>query len=347
MSTCPTDADLLNFSRGLLDGDARIDVIGDHLETCQCCAKKLNALPPSKYEVDFRKTFLGDDLTEGVKGLIDDQLEGAEEFSEAIARSVPSPRGVGENKKGRFENRQPIGRGHFFSCFKACDCWDRKAVAIKIPREGSLASDEHFFQLQRDCDAYCQLDHPNIAPLRDFGFWDDRRWFICTEWLDAKPLNEWVEAVEFDLTACFKLVAQICHAVQHAHEKQVVHRHLDYRNVLVNDVGHVWVTDFGFVFDQRYQFDLLETRKQRSTFLPAEFFETDRKVNERSDVFSIGKILQYCLQNTCQPDESIVEALAPVITQCEAKSRTLRFGTVQALMQAIGNCHPTLEGFGR
>lgn len=337
----------MKFFHGLLECDAQVESIGDHVEKCKRCAKRLAALPPSEYERDFCKSLVGGDVTDELKELLAEQLVGAGELSESIAKNVPFPDGMGKNKKERFNRRQRIGKGHFFRCVKASDRWHQRFVAVKIPREGFLASPDHFVQFQQDCIASRQLQHPNIVSTLDFGYWDDHRWFVSTEWVDAKPLDEWLQADAFDIQHCMKVVSQICGAVEHAHQNQVVHRHLDYRNVLVADGGHAWVTDFGFVFDQRYQFDLHEDKKRLSTFLPSEFSDRNLKVNERSDIYSIGKMLNFCLGHVPEADSAVVQSLQPVISGCIAQSRSLRFSSVEALSNAIAGCHTSLAWFGK
>ena len=348
MTVCPPEEILLAFYNGLVECDEQIETIGDHVETCQSCALRLSSFSPSSYEEAFRDVIMNQDsLTNDELRFLDQQLVEADETSALIAEKVEPPSGLGWNKKERFSQLQPKKRGHFLRCIKAFDQLLQRHVAIKIPREGFVTSAEHRDQFNLDCCSYKFLSHPNILPILDFGLWDGDRCFFCTPWIDAAPLDRWMASEKVDFSTTMQVVGNICNAVQHAHESFVVHRHLDYRNVRVTEDGHVWITDFGFVFDKRYQFELFENHKLLSPLLPSEFLEPDRNVDERSDVYSIGRMLAACFTRATENDRRIVELLAPIVSRSTAQSRSVRFQKVEDLTAAIASVDPSLEYFVR
>lgn len=346
MTACPSEEILGAFYNGLIEDDDQIEAVGDHVEMCQACARKLSSYSPSRYEEAFRDVITNQDgLTSNEQKFLDQQLAQADETSALIAKNVEAPQGVGSNKKERFSNLQPQKRGHFLRCVKAYDQLLQQVVAIKIPREGFVTSEEHQEQFRMDCCSYQVLSHPNILPVLDFGLWDDTRCFFCTPWIDSVPLNRWIESENVDFAKALRAIARICSAVQHAHENFVVHRHLDYRNVRVTEEGQVWISDFGFVFDQRYQFELFQNHKLLSPLLPGEFLEPDRNVDERSDVYSIGKMLAHCFTCATENDRPIVQLLAPIVSRSTAQSRSVRFQKVEDLAAAVASVDPMLKYF--
>lgn len=334
------------FYNGMLDRDEEIEIVGDHLEECTNCSARLSEFSPSCYEREFREVMMQEDSFDAdVRAILDEQLTRADETSALISEKVAPPVGVGENKKDRFSQLQPKKRGHFLRCVKAFDEMYRREVAIKIPREGFITSVEHRDQFFFDCCSYKNLIHPHILPMLDFGAWDNKRCFFCTPWVDSISLNRWIESDEVDFLAALKAVAMVCDAVRHAHDNFVVHRHLDFRNLRVAAGGHVWITDFGFVFDRRYQFELFENHKSISPLLPSEFLEKDRSVDERSDVYSIGKVLELCITHATEADCDLVESLTPIVSRSTAQSRTVRYQKIDELTNAIVKAVPSLDFF--
>jgi hypothetical protein len=334
----------------MIESDAEIDALCDHLDNCDQCQALLDGFTPSEYEKKFRASLReGENLSEDIQQLFAEQLKNADELSGVIVNKVSAPSGVGKNKQERFDNQQIVGRGHFFNCIKAYDRWHECDVAVKIAKSGCLTSPEHQNQFHHDCHMYSQLSHDHIVPILDFGYWDEECWFMSTRWVDAMPIDRWLIESDADLPLVMDVVEQVCYAIQHAHEKRVIHRHLDFANIIVTENHHAWITDFGFVLDRRYQFDLAEDNKAVSPSLPREFLtrENDRWVDERSDIFSIGKLIEHCVTSTRQTAPVVADSLTPITTQCSQKSRGQRYQTIEELCLAIANSHPSLECFGR
>ena len=92
------------------------------------------------------------------------------------------------------------------------------------------------------------MDHPHIARVLDGGLTDDRRPYFVMELVDGLPLTKACDQAGLTIRQRLELFVSICQAVQHAHQKGLIHRDLKPGNILVGQLdGHLVpkVIDFG------------------------------------------------------------------------------------------------------
>ncbi len=120
----------------------------------------------------------------------------------------------------------------------------RQSVAIKVLRR-DRGTDEvlRHFRLERRILA--ELSHSNIARLFDAGATREGRPYFVMEYVEGRPIDEHCDAHRLSIEERLELFLDICGAVQHAHQKLVVHRDLKPGNILVDDTGTPKLLDFG------------------------------------------------------------------------------------------------------
>lgn len=116
-------------------------------------------------------------------------------------------------------------------------------VALKLPqlRPGS----EFLTRFRRERAILVQLQHPAIARLIDAGELADGRPYLAMEYVDGVPITEHCRERKLDLTMRVRLVITVLQALQHAHERLVLHRDIKSANILVDASGQPRVLDFG------------------------------------------------------------------------------------------------------
>jgi eukaryotic-like serine/threonine-protein kinase len=123
----------------------------------------------------------------------------------------------------------------------------QREVAIKLLRD---AGDSHgvIARFQAERQALAVMDHPGITKVFDAGTTATGRPYFVMERVQGLSITQYALVNRLDLRRRLRLFVQVCHAVQHAHQKGIIHRDLKPSNVLVTEVGGeplCKVIDFG------------------------------------------------------------------------------------------------------
>ena len=152
---------------------------------------------------------------------------------------------IGKKLDGRYEIIELIGEGGMADVYKAVDIVDNKTIAVKILKKEFAENEEFLRRFRNESKAIAVLSHPNIVKIYDVGF-SEKIQFIVMEYIDGITLKEymenervlsWKDAVHF--------VTQILRALQHAHERGIVHRDIKPQNIMMFTDGTIKVMDFG------------------------------------------------------------------------------------------------------
>jgi len=183
----------------------------------------------------------------------------------------------------------------------------RRRVALKVIRPG-MDTREVVARFEAERQALALMDHPGIARVFDGGATAGGRPYFVMELVRGVPISTYSDQCQLPLRERLELFVQVCRAVQHAHQKGVIHRDLKPTNVLVaiQDGKPVpKVIDFGVAkaAGQRLTAETFHTRFAQMIGTPqymspeqAEMSPLD--VDTRSDVYSLGVILYELLTGT-------------------------------------------------
>lgn len=108
----------------------------------------------------------------------------------------------------------------------------RRPVAIKVLRPSEVRRST-VERMRREAVALGALDHPGIATIYDTGVTRDGRPYLATEWVDGPPIDRWCAEHGATFATRCRLLAGVCRAVEHAHQRGVIHRDLKPGNILV------------------------------------------------------------------------------------------------------------------
>lgn len=146
---------------------------------------------------------------------------------------------------GRYEILKPIGQGGMAYVYLAYDNETNSEVALKVMRT-ELAGDPDFVRrFATEARAAASLDHPNIVRVLDYGQDGEIR-YIIQEYIDGRTLKDLIEAHgTLDYHLATPLAIQIALALEHAHQREVIHRDIKPQNILITKDMVAKVTDFG------------------------------------------------------------------------------------------------------
>jgi non-specific serine/threonine protein kinase/serine/threonine-protein kinase len=162
---------------------------------------------------------------------------------------VPDREGIADGpgqQLGAYRLVRLLGQGGMGRVYLAerNDSTYRGQVAIKLMRRG-LDGDAVLRRFLNERQILAGLNHPNIARLLDGGVTADGFPYIVMEYVDGQPIDAWCRARETGLSARLELFLQVCAAVQHAHQRLLIHRDIKPGNVLVTAEGVPKLVDFG------------------------------------------------------------------------------------------------------
>ncbi|HVE87078.1 MAG TPA: protein kinase [Myxococcales bacterium] len=194
-----------------------------------------------------------------------------------------------------FELKEILGRGGMGEVWKAIQVSLGRTVAIKL-LPPKLAQDPEFVaRFEKEATALANLSHPNIIQIIDRGMAGAHYYFVM-ELVEGRSLREVMQSTRLAPSDALKIVAQICHAIDYAHEKHIIHRDLKPENILVDARGHVKVADFGlagFRGADSGQQHLTATAVAMGTlnYMAPEQRRDAKNVDGRADLYSLGVIL--------------------------------------------------------
>jgi eukaryotic-like serine/threonine-protein kinase len=259
----------------------------------------------------------------------DARAEGAVGFLQSPAADVRAalsrPVETAPVSFGRYRIVRLHGEGGMGTVYEAQQDNPRRKVALKVMRD-EFVSTELVKRFKNEAQILAGLRHPGIAKVYEAGMSDGGRPFFAMEFIDGMPLDEYARARSLDAAARLELVALVCDALQHAHEKGVVHRDLKPPNILVDESGQPKVLDFGVAHVNAP--DLLSTFSQTQTgqllgtlsyMSPEQFAGNATAIDGRSDVYSLGVILFELLAHRLpyQLGQLPVHEVARLIQQAE------------------------------
>jgi tetratricopeptide (TPR) repeat protein len=260
---------------------------------------------------------------------------------------------------GRFRLKSVLGSGTFGTVFLAEDPERGCDVALKVPHLTTLFSPELKRRFLREGEAASALDHPGLVKVLEVGE-TGLVCYIASEYVEGTTLGEWLlerkkngEGVSPELAV--RITLTLASAIQHAHERGVLHCDLKPANVLIapiadcglriadwqrsgnpqsairnpqsKDSATLKITDFGLARLIADQSKLSQTGQILGTpsyMAPEQARGNRSQITARTDVYGLGAVLYELLTNRPPFDGfSLVDIFTRVLSEEPARPRSL------------------------
>lgn len=267
----------------------------------------------------------------------------------------------GQRINDRYEIVRNIGEGGMANVYLAIDTILNRKVAVKVLR-GDLSSDEKFVRkFQREASSASTLDHPNIVGIYDVGE-DDGNYYIVMEYVEGRTLKNLIKRRgSLTLPEVIDIMGQITSGIEHAHEKNIIHRDIKPQNILILDDGLVKIADFG-IAQALNNNELTQTNSVMGSvhYLPPEQANGTGSTF-KSDIYSLGilmfelligkvpfkgenaveiaiKQMKDPIPSICDINENIPQSVENIVLTATAKNPKNRYDSVEEMKNNIKTC---------
>ncbi|MEE4329779.1 MAG: serine/threonine-protein kinase [Wenzhouxiangella sp.] len=213
---------------------------------------------------------------------------------------------------GPFRLKRPLGQGGMGVVWLAEQLEPlQREVAIKVMLPASRSRlAEARFEVERQ--ALAQLSHRAIAQIFDAGRLPGGGLFFAMEYVPGAPLDQFLHEHRLSLPALIELLIEVCHGVQHAHQRGLIHRDIKPLNILVSEVDGLAqpkLIDFGVAISEGADAHDPKARYYRAgtrAYMAPEQIEPEQSgVDLRADIYALGAVLAECLQRLADPQAAV------------------------------------------
>lgn len=201
--------------------------------------------------------------------------------------------------KDKYEIDEMLGVGGMANVYRAHDLNTNTVVAIKVLKDEYRNNAEFKLRFEREARAGLTLSHRNIVKPLDYGDFEGAK-YIVFEYIDGYTLKDLIKrSAPLQPKTAINIIQQVLFALEHAHEKGIIHRDIKPQNVMITSDGIVKLADFGIA---RVSAASTKTFGGSNIMGSVHYISPEQvrgdEVTEKSDLYSVGIMLYEMLTGT-------------------------------------------------
>lgn len=216
---------------------------------------------------------------------------------------------------GHYVIEREIACGGMGVVYEAQDKRLNRRVALKMLRQVLFATEKERLRFQREAEMVSQLDHPHIVPVIDVGKVEGQPYFTM-KLIRGGNLGERLRDRRLSPRETAVLMVKIARAVHYAHQHGVLHSDLKPSNILIDEKGEPWLTDFGVAKSLNRESLLTATQSILGTphyMAPEQGAGSQSEISTATDVWGLGVMFYEMLSGQLAfPGESSAQVLLAV-----------------------------------
>lgn len=270
---------------------------------------------------------------------------------------------------GRYQIKEELGRGGMANVYVAADPQFGRDVAIKVLPTYFLHEPLFQQRFEREARTLASLEHHAIVPVYDYG--QDENPYLVMRYMKGGTLRQRLAAGPLPISEVIAILQRVGDALDTAHARGIVHRDVKSDNILFDEYGKAYLTDFGIV--KLAQATTIFTQTGRIIGTPAymspEQARGDTDLDGRSDIYSLGIVLYEMLtgqvpfqgetplsllmKHITEPvpqvtrdNPNVPAGYSAVVERALSKNKEDRYPTVAAMvaaLEAVGRGQPVSD----
>lgn len=198
---------------------------------------------------------------------------------------------LGKRLDGRYEIHDLIGVGGMACVYRAYDRVEDRWVAVKILKEEFSNNSDFLRRFRNESKAIAVLSHPNIVKVFDVSF-GDKIQYIVMEYIDGITLKQYIEQEGIiRWNEALHFTTQILLALEHAHDKGIIHRDIKPQNIMLLRDGTIKVADFGIARFLQSETQTMTDKAIGSVHYIAPEQARGDYITDKADIYSVGVML--------------------------------------------------------
>ncbi|TDU64270.1 serine/threonine protein kinase [Prosthecobacter fusiformis] len=241
----------------------------------------------------------------------------------------------------QYEFQQVIGIGGMGAVYLAQQPQLERWVAVKVLPVAAATNPEDADRFNKEARSMARLSHPNIVAVFDYGQTEAGHLYLAMEYVQGADLHWRTRAGEVTPERARLVIAQLCDALQYAHEHSVIHRDIKPANILITPDWQVKVVDFGLAKDLTLDPDPEESEYGTPDYTAPERLIIGAPVDHRADIYSLGVVIHEILTGKtplaagAEAGKGLPEGFAGVLSKCLMRDPARRFQKASEVRTAL------------